>query len=389
TAGDTVAVALKAIFDHADFVTAITETHLDEIFNHQNVINKIINNLSGTYGNVVYNSTTNKFQYYNETGVLTDVDWSSLNTTNQSFAVVGSNLVITDTAGDTVAVALKAIFDHADFVTAITETHLDEIFNHQNVINKIINTLSGTYGNVVYNSTTNKFQYYNDAGVLTDVNWSDFNTTNQSFTVDANNEFLILSDSDGNNVSVALARLQTSKPWNKQNTTTQSSSHLDDIYQQGSVAVGASVIPTLTLGGVDQEVKFHVAGNISTTGKIYTTNSVYADYVFENYFTGYSDLNDKYEFKSLDYVKSFIEANHHLPGVTKVSDLNKTDSGYSFDMTALSIQQLEKIEELFIHSIEQQDLIDRQEAEINHLKSESELTKERLTRLENLLLNLK
>ncbi|MBW3520267.1 hypothetical protein KO524_13960, partial [Flavobacterium sp. NKUCC04_CG] len=109
--GNKVQVLLSEIFNNQEFVTAITNTHLDQIFNNQNVINKIINNLSGTYGNVVYNSTTNKFQYYNETGVLTDVDWSSLNTTNQSFAVVGSNLVITDTAGDTVAVALKAIFD--------------------------------------------------------------------------------------------------------------------------------------------------------------------------------------------------------------------------------------------------------------------------------------
>ncbi|MCP1996748.1 hypothetical protein [Flavobacterium sp. HSC-61S13] len=387
TAGNTVAVALKEIFNHADFVTAITETHLTEIFNNQNVINEIITNLNKKYGYVVYNPVTKKFQYYNDDGLPIDIDWSDFNTTNQSFTIVGSDLVITDTEGNTVAVALKDIFSHADFVTAITETHLTEIFNNQNVINEIITNLNKKYGYVIYNPVTNKLQYYNDDGLPTDIDWSSINTTNVSLTVDSTGEFLTLKDSDGNNVDVALASLQASRPWNKQNNTTPAVSYLEDIYQQGSVAVGTSVIPSLNIGGVEQDVKFHVAGNISTTGKLYTTNSVYADYVFENYFNGYSDINNNYEFKSLDYVKSFIAENNHLPGVTKISDLNKTDAGYSFDMTELSIQQLEKIEELFLHSIEQQDLIDRQEAEINQLKSESELMKERLTRLENQLFN--
>lgn len=383
--GANVKVSLESIFDHQALVTAITDVHIKDIFTHPTVKWQILYNLRDHFGNVHYNSSTKTFQYIDSNGDKFDIDWNDINTTNESFAVVGSNLVLKDTDGNTVEVALKALFDQAEFVTAITETHLSKIFNNQEVINNIINNLQGKYGNVVYNATNNVFQYYNDAGVLTNIDWSSINTTNVSLTVDPTGEFLTLKDSDGNNVDVALASLQASRPWNKQNNTTPAVSYLEDIYQQGSVAVGTSIIPSLTIGGVLQDVKFHVDGNITTTGKLYTTSSVYADYVFEKYFTGYSDLRPAYEFKSLEDVKDFIEKNNHLPGVTKIADLSTSENGYTIDMTALSIQQLEKIEELYLHTIEQQGLIDKLGEEIKQLRSESDLVKDRLSQLEDLL----
>src|SRR5690606_25628930 len=113
----------------------------------------------------------------------------------------------------------------------------------------------------------------------------------------------------------------------------------------GEVAIGAATAPSFVVGGTTIQPLLHVAGDISTTGKLWTTNSVYADYVFEKYFTGHSDLNKDYQFNSLEKVNDFIKENHHLPGVTKINDLTKSENGYTFDMTALSIQQLEKIEE--------------------------------------------
>src|SRR5690606_26398375 len=170
-------------------------------------------------------------------------------------------------------------------------------------------------------------------------------------------------------------------PWYDQATNTEATSNTQNIYQSGSVAIGATTIPSLVVDSNDitSTVKLHVNGNISTTGKLFTTNSTYADYVFEKYFTGKSDINENYEFKTLNDVKDFIEMNHHLPGVTKISDLNKTSEGYTFDMTELSIQQLEKIEELYIHTIEQQQLIEKQQVELNELK-------DKLERFEKLLL---
>jgi hypothetical protein len=153
----------------------------------------------------------------------------------------------------------------------------------------------------------------------------------------------------------------------------------------GEILINASVTPTITVGATTVTPKLHVNGDISTTGKIYTTNSVYADYVFEKYFKGSSELNPNYEFKSLNYVRDFIRANNHLPGVTSIADLSKANNGYTFDMTKLTVQSLEKIEELYLHTIEQKDKIDAQQAEIEKLKKDTEDTKARLARLEKLL----
>ncbi|UUV22322.1 SlyX family protein [Paenimyroides aestuarii] len=157
----------------------------------------------------------------------------------------------------------------------------------------------------------------------------------------------------------------------------------------GELAIGATSAPSFTVGGATIQPKLHVAGDISTTGKVWTTNSVYADYVFEKYFGGKSEINPNYEFKSLDYVRNFIKANNHLPGVTSIADLGKANNGYTFDMTKLTIQSLEKIEELYIHTIEQQDTIEKQQSEIEALKKQAQDTEERLQRLEKLLLNKK
>lgn len=170
------------------------------------------------------------------------------------------------------------------------------------------------------------------------------------------------------------------EPWRVQGTTNEATANTENIFQLGSVAIGANTIPSITTGSGTVNPMLHVAGDVSTTGKFYTTSSVYADYVFEKYFDGTSEINDEYEFKSLDYIKAFIEENKHLPGVTKIEDLLKGENGYMFDMTELSIQQLEKIEELFLHVIEQNE-------QIIELEKQVEDNNNRLDALEKLLLD--
>lgn len=154
----------------------------------------------------------------------------------------------------------------------------------------------------------------------------------------------------------------------------------------GEVAIGATTAPSFSVGATTVQPKLHIAGDVSTTGKYYTTNSVYADYVFEKYFNGSSNINPNYEFKSLDYVKDFIKANNHLPGVESINDLAKAENGYTFDMTKLTVQSLEKIEELYLHTIEQQDKIDAQQVEIDQLKKKQDDMEARMKRLETLIL---
>ena len=207
---------------------------------------------------------------------------------------------------------------------------------------------------------------------------------------------VVVANTDGTLKSVpasTLAAATATEPWNviSQPSGTQATGNGQNIYQMGIVAIGATTAPSFTIGtSPNQQIiqpKLHVAGDISTTGKVWTTNSVYADYVFEKYFQGNSEINPNYEFKSLNYVKDFIKTNNHLPGVESINDLNKADNGYTFDMTKLAVQSLEKIEELYLHTIEQEHKIDAQQSEIDKLKKESEETNKRLERLEQLLSN--
>ncbi len=217
------------------------------------------------------------------------------------------------------------------------------------------------------------------------------NTRDDSSTTSVEN--ILYTDVNGNMLSAPIGEVAI-EPWQVQTTTDKATENTDNVYQMGSVAIGTNEIPTLTVGGNDltSTVKLHVDGNITTTGQIYTTNSVYADYVFEKYFTGHSDLNKDYQFNSLEKVNDFIKENHHLPGVTKISDLAKSENGYTFDMTALSIQQLEKIEELYLHTIEQQaqlktqyEVNEKQQEIILQQQNELQQLKERMEKLEKLL----
>ena len=124
--------------------------------------------------------------------------------------------------------------------------------------------------------------------------------------------------------------------------------------------------------------KLEVAGNIKATGNIQTSTTTYPDYVFENYLGATATIDKTYTFKSLKEVESFIKANKHLPGVTGIKELEKTSKGYQVNLTKLSIQTLEKVEELYLHTIEQQKKIDT-------LKKENNILKARLSKIEALL----
>ena len=119
------------------------------------------------------------------------------------------------------------------------------------------------------------------------------------------------------------------------------------------IAIGSGNNTSLSRVGTE---KLRVYGTIQTVG------GFYPDYVFEDYFNGTSTLNSDYKFKSIYDTEKFIKENKHLPGVTSVKELDKTENGYSFNLTDLSTQTLEKVEELYLHTIEQQKQIDELKA---------------------------
>ena len=107
-------------------------------------------------------------------------------------------------------------------------------------------------------------------------------------------------------------------------------------------------------------------GNITVTGLV--NGVTIPDYVFQKYFEGFSNLNPNYEILQLEEVEEFIRKYHHLPGIPSAQDFNDY-GGLVLDRSVLL--NLEKIEELFLHTIEQEKKIKALEKEneelLNHL----------------------
>ncbi|QIE59707.1 hypothetical protein G5B37_09060 [Rasiella rasia] len=81
-----------------------------------------------------------------------------------------------------------------------------------------------------------------------------------------------------------------------------------------------------------------------------SNTATYPDYVFENYFEGVSEINPAYNFKTLSEVEKFIKQNGHLPGVKAYEEIKA--AGMKISLSETTIKNLEKIEELFLYSIE-------------------------------------
>ncbi|WP_123772391.1 beta strand repeat-containing protein [Zobellia sp. OII3] len=138
--------------------------------------------------------------------------------------------------------------------------------------------------------------------------------------------------------------------------------------------------------------KLHVAGNVQVDGTVSTTadissggdillngNTVVPDYVFQKYFLGSSDLKEDYHFNNLKEIEAFIKKNHHLPGVTSAA---KAQEEGHWNLSESNLQNLEKIEELFLYTIEQ-------EKEIHKLKTEKEAMAQELKSIKNDLEEIK
>lgn len=127
-------------------------------------------------------------------------------------------------------------------------------------------------------------------------------------------------------------------------------------------------------GIVDFEGNSIGAGNvrIRTTGIIKAQSFVsnvqtYPDYVFQKYYNGQSVLNPSYKFMSLQSVEKFIKENGHLPGYKSAAEIE--EEGH-VDITQNTITNLEKIEELYLHLIEQSKKIENLEKEVKRLEGQ-------------------
>ncbi|MBU3027368.1 hypothetical protein [Zobellia galactanivorans] len=160
----------------------------------------------------------------------------------------------------------------------------------------------------------------------------------------------------------------------------------------GTEALRVDASQNVGIGTATPVEKLHVAGNVQVDGTVSTTagissggdillngNTVVPDYVFQKYFLGSSDLKEDYHFNNLKEIEAFIKKNHHLPGVT--SAVKAQEEGH-WNLSESNLQNLEKIEELFLHTIEQ-------EKEIHKLKAEKEAMAQELKSIKNDLEEIK
>jgi hypothetical protein len=133
--------------------------------------------------------------------------------------------------------------------------------------------------------------------------------------------------------------------------------------------VGIGIVPT---------EKLHVNGNILATG------TITPDYVFQYYYNGESLLKPQYSMSSLSEIEEFTKLNKHLPGVPSAYEIEQQGGIVVNRSTEIN---LEKIEELFLHTIEQEKKINQLKIENDTLSSEIKLLRKDLDKIKELLKN--
>lgn len=248
-------------------------------------------------------------------------------------------------------------------ISKYTLTYTDElgVQNHINM-NALIEAAE-TLTSLSYDGAKHQLIYTDEKGFETIYELIDLVGDVQTLTtlsLDIDNKRLIYTDENEDIHSLNLAPI-IQEPWYSTVTNVGATSNDDSIYTKGWVGIGYTTPSTAP------NEKLRVNGSISAV------NNYYADYVFEDYFEGFSEIKSDYKFKSLKEIDNYIQVNKHLPGITPITKLEKTDEGYTFNVSELSIQLLEKTEELYLHTIEQENQINAQNKQIKELQDKLNL----------------
>lgn len=120
----------------------------------------------------------------------------------------------------------------------------------------------------------------------------------------------------------------------------------------GKVAIGAGSVPT----GGSPDHALYVGGSIIAEEVVVKLKANWPDYVFA----------PTYAVQPLAEVEAFIQQEKHLPGVPSAAEV--AENGIS--LGEMQKTQMEKIEELYLHMIQQQKQIEQQQKTIERLESE-------------------
>jgi hypothetical protein len=107
-----------------------------------------------------------------------------------------------------------------------------------------------------------------------------------------------------------------------------------------------------------KELEIDGLGNLTIQGALYANDGddIFPDYVF--------DLD--YDLMSLDQLEEFVETNGHLPNIPSRAEVEA--NGGMVNVNQLQYRILEKVEELTLYTISQQELIEQQQEMIRQLE---------------------
>ncbi|CAN0601132.1 unnamed protein product, partial [Ectocarpus sp. 12 AP-2014] len=235
-------------------------------------------------------------------------------------------------------------------------------------------------GNLSDPTNTGSILFSNGSGGITENN-------PQLFWNNINNRFGIGTNTPSNKLHVTGA-IRSEGVLNSNGTANEPAYRFNSDTNMGMFRIAAdqlgfSTNSTLALT-IDAGQNIITQGDLSVGGTISTTVSglVHPDYVFEKYFIGTSALNDNYKFKNLEEIENFIRKNNHLPGIKSTAQVKK--DGF-WNLSESNIQNLEKIEELFLHTIEQEKKIKALENTNNSMAKEVELLKAQMEEIKKML----
>lgn len=148
-----------------------------------------------------------------------------------------------------------------------------------------------------------------------------------------------------------------------------------DIHSHGGVRFGDALSNSVMqitngkvgIGSTNPDEKLTVKGKIHAE-EIKVDLAVPADYVFQKYYTGKSELKADYTMPTLAEIESFTKENHHLPNVPSAQEIQEN----GLTLGEMSNALLQKVEELTLYAIEQQKELDRLKTENENYKSLSE-----------------
>ncbi|MFV5701596.1 hypothetical protein ACM55F_06955 [Flavobacterium sp. XS2P12] len=121
------------------------------------------------------------------------------------------------------------------------------------------------------------------------------------------------------------------------------------------------------IGSTNPDQKLTVKGKIHAE-EIIVDLAVPADYVFQKYYTGKSELKSDYTLPTLAEIESFTKKNHHLPNVPSAQEVQQ--NGVS--LGTMSNVLLQKVEELTLYAIEQNKVIEELKAQVTALMAKKQ-----------------